>query len=50
MPNVCYVLDPSLPPWHVYDKINMTDNGFICVETISNIHVGEELFADYEFL
>ena len=51
VPNVCCVLDPSLPPWHVHDRNNnINDYGFICVETISNIHVGEELFGDYEFL
>ena len=50
-PNVCYVLDPSLPPWQVHDKsINSNDYGFICVETTSNIQIGEELIADYEFL
>ena len=50
-PNVHYVLDPSLPPWQVHEKsIKSNDYGFICVETTSNIQIGEESFADYEFL
>lgn len=49
-PNVRYALDPSLPPWISLDtKIHSNDFGHICVETISSIHIGDELFADYDF-
>lgn len=50
-PNVCYALAPSLPPWHSKDtNINSNEYGHICVETISDIDIGDELFVDYEFL
>ena len=50
-PNVRYVLDPSLPPWQVQEKsIKSNDYGFICVETTSNIDIGDELFLYYESL
>lgn len=50
-PNVRYTLDPSLPPWHkgVSSHINPEEYGHICIETISRVEPGQELFADYDF-
>lgn len=49
-PNVCYTFVPELPPWRITNtKVKSAEYGFICVETLRDIQVGEELFAIYEF-
>lgn len=47
-PNVQYTLVPELPPWCT--SRNSVEHGYICIESLRDIHVNEELFADYEFL